>query len=189
MPIITSRLVLRPADPAYAQAMHEAKIETWDMLSRWMPWAEKPGSPEEDEQVLEQARDKFESKEDMMLCAFEKDSERFIGATGLHRFDWRIRRFEIGYWVRKSAQGKGYATEIAGALTRYAFNALEARAVSIDAAVGNDKSIAVIEKLGFEKEGILRQHMHLPTGEISDHVYYSRLSPEGLPDLDVSWGA
>src|SRR5690606_33393810 len=114
------------------------------------------GTIEDDEKVVREAHGKFEKREDLMMMGFARDGGEFIVGTGLHRFDWAVRRFEIGYWVRTGAAGQGYATEAANALARYAFAALGARAVVIEHATGNDASARVIEKLGFEKEGVAR---------------------------------
>jgi RimJ/RimL family protein N-acetyltransferase len=188
MPIRTPRLILRNPLPGDGAFLHEAKLETWDMLNRWMPWAKETGTVDDDEIIIREAYARFIKREDMMIFGFEADTGKLVLSSGLHRFDWEVRRFEIGYWVRKSAQGKGYATECANALTRYAFGVLGASAVAIDVAEGNEASMAVVNKLGFEKEGVLRKSNKLPGGEIADHHVWSCLSPDNLPPLDVKWG-
>jgi RimJ/RimL family protein N-acetyltransferase len=187
MPIETPRLTLRPAMPGDGSALQEAKVETFDQLHQWMPWAKEMSALADDEITVREAYARFIRREDMMLFAFEKDTGRYIAGTGLHRFDWNIRRFEIGYWVRQSAQRQGYATEIANALTRYAFEQLEARAVCIGHAAGNDNSRGVIEKLGFTLEGVFKNETALPDGTVVDSYIYSRMDMNGLPPLDVKW--
>lgn len=189
MPIRTPRLILRPVQPGDGAEAHEAKEETWDMLAKWMPWAtEDQRGADLTESHIRKAYAKFIMREDIMIVGEEREGGRPVIWTGLHRFDWQARHFEIGYWVRKTAQGKGYATESTNALIRYAFNALRARRVEINHAAGNAASAAVIRKLGFVQEGILRQEMKLPDGTFDDRVTYARLDAAGLPDLDVSWG-
>lgn len=187
VPIETPRLTLRPAMPGDGPALHEAKAETFDQLHQWMPWAKEMSTLAEDEITVREAYAKYIRREDLMLFAFEKDTGRFVAGTGLHRFDWAVRRFEIGYWVRESAQRQGYATEIANALTRYAFEQLAARAVCIGHAAGNDNSRGVIEKLGFTLEGVFKNETALGDGSIADSYMYSRTDINGLPDLDVQW--
>lgn len=188
VPIETPRLILRPPMPGDGAALHEAKAETFDQLHQWMPWAKEMSTLAEDEIVMREAYAKFIRREDLMMMAFEKDAGRYIGGTGLHRFDWAVRRFEIGYWVRESAQRQGYASEIANVLTRYAFEQLEARAVCIGHAAGNDKSRGVIEKLGFSLEGTMKNETALGDGTVVDSLMYSRTNMTGLPPLDVKWG-
>ncbi len=188
MPITTPRLILRPAMPGDGDAMHEAKVETWDMLNRWMmPWAKEIGTAEDSEAVVRNAYAQFILREDLMMIGFRCEDKIPVVYSGLHRFNWSIRKFEIGYWVRKSAQGQGYATEAANALTRYAFDGLKAKRVQIFHADGNDGSRRVIEKLGFEKEAVRRFDTELPNGEIVSSHDYARFDTDNLPPLEVTW--
>lgn len=188
MPIITPRLLLRAAAPGDGAALNEAKRESLNELVRWMPWAKTPSTVDDDEATARENAAKFILREDLMMLIFERDTGRLVGGTGLHRFDWDKRHFEIGYWIRTSAHGKGYATESTNALLRFAFNALSAKRVEITHADGNDASAAVIRKLGFVKEGIMREATQLPDGRLVDSHVYSRLNLDNLPALDVRWG-
>lgn len=188
MPITTPRLVLRPPMPGDGPALHEAKGESMAELKRWMPWAKDDATADDDEATAREAYARFIRREDIMLLGFERAGGRFVIGTGLHRFDWAARRFEIGYWVRTGETGKGYATESTAALVRYAFAALAARRVEITHAAGNYASAAVIRKLGFVPEGIHRAATTLPDGRSVDSHVYARLDEKGLPDFDLKWG-
>ena len=188
MPIITPRLILRPAQTGDGMALHEATCETWDQLSQWLPWAKTIGTPAESEIVVRQAYARFILREDFFALGFCRDTGELLLASGLHRFDWQIRRFEIGYWVRKSAQNKGLATECAHALTRYAFEVLNARAVVIDVAQGNEASLRVPQKLDFVQEGIAQYGLLLPSGQTSHAHIYVRTDLANLPPLTITWG-
>lgn len=188
MPIVTPRLSLRPVQPGDAAILYDAKMETWADLTKWMPWAKERTTVEEDEAVCRDLHIKYLKREDITVFGFARDTGRLVIACGIHRFDWTKRRFEIGYWVRASEHGNGYAPEAANALTRYAFSALHAKAVVIEHAEGNDRSRRVIEKLGFAKEGVALMDMMLPDGTQTHRHIYSRLDINGLPDLDVRWG-
>lgn len=188
LPIETPRLILRAVAPGDGAAIHAAKVETWDDLNKWMRWAKTMETPEETEAMAREHAAKFLTREDLMILAFEKTTGKLVVSTGLHVIDWEAGNFAIGYWTRKSAHGKGYATEVTNALLRYAFNALSANRVGIVHADGNDASKAVIEKLGFEKEGVLRLATMLPDGRLVDAHVYSRLNLDNLPALDVRWG-
>lgn len=188
MPVETPRLLLRPVMPGDGAAMSDAVEETRAGLTRWMSWINEGNAPGQCEERARRSYAKFILREDIFLTGVEKATDRPVIWTGLHRIDWPARRFEIGYWVRQSAQGRGYATESTNALVRFVFNALAARRVRIDHAAGNEASRRVIEKLGFAKEGTLKGDLFLPDGAMADRVTYGRLSPDGLPPLDVRWG-
>lgn len=188
MPIVTPRLILRPAQAGDGAALHAAKTETLAQLKIWMPWAKDGQTVDDDEITVREAMAKFILREDIMIFAFERDGGRLVAGTGLHRFNWEARHFEIGYWVRAAAQGQGYATEITNALVRYAFGALAAHRVHITHADGNGPSAAVIRKLGFVRDGVLRDAAYMPDKRHIDLHVYSRLNIDDLPPLDVRWG-
>ncbi len=188
LPIITERLMLRAVTPGDGAAMNEAKQETWNLAHKWMLWAKEPSSPEEDEKTVREAYARFILREDMMMAGFDRKTEKPVIYTGLHRFDWGKRTYEIGFWVRKSAQNQGFATEAANALTRYAFDVLQARRVMITHADGNNSSEAVIKKLGYEFEGVMKNETMLPDGRVVDNHIYARVNTNNLPPLTVKWG-
>ncbi len=186
-PIETDRLIIRGPQPGDGAALTAAKAETWDDLTRWMTWAQGTPYTDNDEANLRRASANFILRTDLMMLAFERSSGLPVVFTGLHRMDWHRREFEIGYWVRTSARGKGYATEAANALTRFAFNALAARKVLITHAAGNDASAGVIKRLGYPLEVVERLGTTLPDGSVVDQYKYARFNTEGLPALDVRW--
>jgi ribosomal-protein-serine acetyltransferase len=63
----------------------------------------------------------------------------------------------IGYWLGESFQGKGLMTGACRALLDYLFFELKLHRVEIRCAIGNARSCAVPKRLGFTKEGVLRQ--------------------------------
>ncbi|OIN86874.1 MAG: GNAT family N-acetyltransferase [Alphaproteobacteria bacterium CG1_02_46_17] len=186
-PITTPRLKIRNILPGDGAAMQEVRTESWDDLCKWMDWTNKGlGTVEEAEKIIRTNYAKFILREDMMCAAFTHDG-RLISMCGLHRFDWRARSFDIGYYVRSSEHNKGYATELANALTRFAFGALKANRVTIYAATANAASRRVIEKLGFTLEVITEFDDFLPDGSPTGHASYVRYNTNGLPELDATW--
>lgn len=192
MPIRTKRLILRVPQAGDGAIVHAAKMESWDDLSRWMTWAKELPSFEDEEARAREGAARFLLREDIPVYAFtilpDGMEGNFVGGGGLHNFTWETRRFDIGYWIRSSEQGNGYAMEMANALTRYAFNVAEAKAVAIEHAEGNEASQGVIEKLGFEKEGVTKMDASLPDGTQTNRHIYGITSMEKLPPLDVIWG-
>jgi RimJ/RimL family protein N-acetyltransferase len=103
------------------------------------------------------------------------DFGRLIGGTGLHRMDWNVPRFEIGYWCRPSMQGRGLVTEAVNTLMRFAFDTLQARRVEVRMSSTNARSRAVAERCGFTLEGVLRQDSRGVDGQPRDTVVYARV--------------
>lgn len=185
MPVRTGRLKLRPPREGDGQALYEAKLETWDMISKWLPWADGMSTPEDDEFMVIEANKKFEERKDLMMFGFDADTGKLLLSTGLHRFNWMTRRFEIGVWVRKSAQNKGYAAEALNALTRYAFDVLGASVVITEIQEGNDSSLNMMKKLGFEYDGVFQKVFK---GTQKDFHLFFTTSIDNLPRLSVKWG-
>jgi RimJ/RimL family protein N-acetyltransferase len=90
-----------------------------------------------------------------------------------------VRRFEIGYWVRRRFAGQGYITEAVRGITRFAFETLAARRVEIHCDARNERSQAVARRAGYELEATLRKHMLAPDGELRDTLIFVRLEPPG----------
>jgi len=84
-----------------------------------------------------------------------KDSKKVIGNIYLHTFKWGV--WELGYAFNEKFQGKGYATESAGALIDDAFRHKGAHRVEARCNPQNIASWKLLERLGFRREGHLRE--------------------------------
>ena len=188
MPIRTPRLVITPTYPEFAEQLFNAKMESIPELLEWMAWAVgDQGTLEDQKERMCKWQAEFILREELKMLVFTHDGE-FVAATGLHRINWDIPRCDIGYWCKSSAQGNGYITEMANALTRYAFDVLKMRKVGIHVDKENMKSAAVANRLGFVHEyddrgGITKPH----TDELRIKSVYSCFDPAVLPALDISW--
>jgi RimJ/RimL family protein N-acetyltransferase len=174
-PLSSARLLLRAPRTGDGAALNEAVLESIELLKPWMPWAQTAPTLEQSELTCRQMAARFAQRTDLPMLFFERDGGRLLGGTGLHRFDWSVPRFEIGYWVRSSAQGRGYVTEAVQTLVRFAFDALKARRVEIRMSSINTKSRAVAERCGFALEGTLRQDSLDVNGQPRDTVVCARV--------------
>ncbi len=101
------------------------------------------------------------------------ESQRYLGGLGLHPREpdgWDVPAFSIGYWVRASEQGRGYVTEVVRLLTAYVFEVLQAQRIEIVCDARNTRSIAVVERVGFVREGRLRNLWRRADGTLADEV-------------------
>ena len=189
MPITTPRLVLRSPQPGDGAELNAAILETFDELHVWMPWASQRPTLDDSEENVRRAHAKWILREDLRLSIFDRASGKLAGSTGLHRINWDLPSFEIGYWLRKSFMGTGYATESTNALTRYAFQQLKAKRVEVRCNAQNERSLAVFKRLAFEYEGCLRNNDTHANSSIEnrDTLVYSRINADGLPALEAKW--
>lgn len=190
MPIRTPRLLIRPKQAGDGAETAAAVAETWDELHKWMRWAEDRDefTAEAMEIRTRRVMASFILREAIELTGFEIGSGTAVIWCGLHDIDWQGRQCDTGYWVRKSAQGKGFATEATNALLRFAFGALRMQRVGLTHSAGNEASRRIAERLGFSLEGIQKNANLLPGGKAADRLCYARFDIAGLPELDVRWG-
>lgn len=91
-----------------------------------------------------------------------------------------VKAGKLGYAVAADEWGHGYATDAARTLTDFAFRVLQLHRVSAAIGPDNAASIALVERLGFTKEGVLRDHV-FTNGSWRDSVLYSVLEHEWQP--------
>lgn len=172
----TERLLLRVPRAGDGAAVNAAVVDSYETLRPWMPWVgEKLPSLEESEANCRKAWARFLLREDTTLRLYLKGTDTVVGSSGLHRMDWKVPSFEIGYWVGRRFEGKGYATEAVQAIARFAVEQLSARRITILADARNHRSRRVAEKCGFVLEGIHRAANRNHLGELCDSCVYARV--------------
>ena len=122
---------------------------------------------------VRRARAKWILREDLALGIWRNEDGRFLGGTGLHRIHWEIPAFEIGYWLRKSEEGKGYMSEAVTLLTRCCFETLKANRLEIRCDSRNQRSANVPRRLGFAHEATLRNDNRTRSGELRDTFVFA----------------
>jgi len=174
----TERLLIRGPLPGDGKAIHEAVLETIDELRPWMPWVMNVLDEIGYEKRVREGRLRFLAREDLWMFLFLKESNTLIGSSGLHRINWEVPRFEIGYWVRNSFARQGYITEAVNGISDFAFNVLGAKRVEIRCDKLNERSAAVARRAGFEHEATLRKddRNHL-TGALRDTLIFAKFHP------------
>jgi RimJ/RimL family protein N-acetyltransferase len=100
-----------------------------------------------------------------------------IGTCTLAELDATHRRAALGYALKRSCWGHGYMAEALPVLLRFAFERLRLRRITADVDPRNGQSIRSLERLGFEREGYLREH-YIVNGETQDGVLFGLLRSE-----------
>jgi ribosomal-protein-alanine N-acetyltransferase len=101
---------------------------------------------------------KYEHEEAVTFAVTLKNNHNLIGVVGLG-MNKRFHRAELGYWITKHFWNQGYATEAARAVVRFGFSELALHKIEANHFVRNPSSGRVMIKIGFKKEGILREHI------------------------------
>ncbi|MGE3268204.1 MAG: GNAT family N-acetyltransferase [Chloroflexota bacterium] len=166
------RVSVRPWLEGDSRALWDAVDESRNHLEPWMPWMDGYNNPDDALEYTRRAYARWLVREDLAVAIVERQTRRIVGGSGLHRIDWQHRLFEIGYWLRTDAEGRGYAQETVQLLTRLAFDELDANRVQVRMDTRNERSRRVVERLGFVHEGTLRRALPAPGGLPADvHIY------------------
>jgi [ribosomal protein S5]-alanine N-acetyltransferase len=100
-----------------------------------------------------------------------------VGTCTLAHLDWVNRRAELGFALGRDFWGRGYMAAAAPAIIEFAFGCLGLHRVFADTDPRNARSIRVLERLGFHREGVLREH-YLAQGQPQNAVVYGLLRSE-----------
>ncbi|MEW5983831.1 MAG: GNAT family protein [Acidobacteriota bacterium] len=98
------------------------------------------------------------SDHDVVFGVAELESGRLVGVCGLHRIDTKNRHAEFGIFIGESdARGKGLGSEATALIIRYGFDTLNLHRVWLRVYEDNKPALKAYEKVGFRREGLLRQ--------------------------------
>lgn len=104
-----------------------------------------------------------------------QEAGRAIGSIGLYRLDnIHIRSAELGYYLAEAFWGRGFTTQAVEELMHFAFSETDLIRVFAEPFSSNSASCRVLEKAGFQKEGILRSHA-IKEGRVLDMALYAYL--------------
>ncbi len=173
----TPRLILRPVSAADAGAVflyasnpavtRFTLFETHRSIddSRWF--------------VTDYVRSRYVSREPDPLAVALKDDplRRMVGALGAHWVSQPNGTMELGYSLAEPYWGRGLTTEAAGAVTDHVFTEYPVERLQARVFVGNEPSGKVLERLGFQQEGVLRS-LVFRRGRHWDIVMYGLVRPE-----------
>lgn len=182
--IFTPRLHLFIMKPENIADIARIFSESFDDLKLYGPdWANMDKAPVGDEldNMITEWIAEEENPEGFTFCAYDTQRQCLVGMGEVHHIDWSVPKGRIGYWMSSPEAGKGYASEIANALTRYVFSELGFKELILRAEVRNPASAKIAEKMGFEKRGTT-------TNNIGWNLdVYSRANLKGLPHMDIKF--
>ena len=184
--LLGERLLLRPLRPGDGLVIWEAVEESRTQISPWLPWVEKTRSADDSEAAARRGAAQWQTREDLMVGLWDQATGRYLGGSGLHRIDWTVPAFEIGYWLRTSAWRQGYTSEAVRVLCRFAFETLGANRVEIRCDGANQRSLAVPRRLGFVQEATLRNETQEGSGNLRDTVIFA-LTPADYEQAKRTW--
>jgi ribosomal-protein-alanine N-acetyltransferase len=173
----TARLRLRPFTSADADALFALHSSAY-VLRYWdaPPWSERARA----ERFIAACGRMAEEGSGARLAMDRVSDKAFIGWCGLTRWNPDYRSASMGYCLDDAAWGHGYATEAGRALLQWAFDTLDLNRVQAETDTRNAASARVLEKLGFVREGTLREDC-VVNDEVSDSWVYGLIRRQWRP--------
>ncbi len=144
-------------------------------LREWLPWVDQMHTVANFAYYISDTKKRAAEKTDFGFAIII--DKHLAGRIGLHHINQQNKIGEIGYWLANGLQGKGIMTRCCRAIIDHGFTQLGLNRIEIKCAVGNDKSLAIAEKLQFKQEGILRQ-AEWQNGKFIDLYLYAMLKVE-----------
>src|SRR6266511_4431952 len=127
--------------------------------------------------LVSEIHEGFKRRELLKWSIALRTADKLIGSVTLFKPDSTHRRVEIGYALGRAHWGNGYMHETLKALLTYAFDVLDFHRIEADVDPRNAASIRTLERLGFQREGYLRERWQV-NGEIQDALFYGLLRPD-----------
>lgn len=160
----------RDADPLFAVVDRNREY-----LRQWLPWVDHTHGRGDVQAFFDRARRQYAEGHGPNAGIWVDGEIR--GSIGSHTIDWPNRKGSIGYWLDASLQGRGVITRCCAAFLNYLFDELELHRVTIQCGIGNHRSCAIPRRLGFEREGVMRQAEWVNDRWI-DLVVWGMLAPD-----------
>lgn len=172
--IHTLRLSIRPVEEGDLVDLMEVNGD--DEVTRFLPYPTWR-VPEDGARWLQKARALEETGTGRQLVVERREDHKVIGTVLLFKFDERSRRLEVGYVMGRSSWRQGLGTEALQAVCEHAFGPLSIRRIEAEVNPLNVGSNRLLERLGFVREGLLRQRW-VDEGAPYDTYIYGCLADE-----------
>lgn len=179
-PLRTPRLLIRPLEPDDASRMVVFTKTNRDHLAPWEPqrtdyyftvdyWAQEIAHAREEMQAGRALR--------MIMLDREQPDGPVVGRINYNNIVRGVfQATHLGYALDESSQGRGLMSEALMAANQYVFDTLGLHRIMANYMPNNTRSGTLLERLGFEKEGLARQYLQI-AGRWEDHILTSILNP------------
>ncbi len=138
-------------------------------LRTWLPWVDAMQSAQQFEQFIRGAKKREEEGAEASWLIFYNGE--IAGRIGIHYINHQNKCGSIGYWLGQAFVGKGIVTRACDKVIGYGFDTLELNRIELKCGTGNEKSAAIPQRLGFIREGVLRESEWVNDRFIDLHLF------------------
>src|SRR5687767_12985659 len=167
---LSETITLEPISDHHAESTFELIDNNRAHLKTWLPWVDFMQSADNFRNFIQGAKQRMADMQEVSYMIIHEG--KVAGRVGLYYLDYQNKIANIGYWLGEEFQGKGLVTQACQEMLKQGFTELGLNRIEIKCATENQKSQAIPERLGFTKEGILRQ-AELVNGKFHDLNLYS----------------
>lgn len=169
----TDRLYVRLLRASDCSEWIRSRQINFDHLQKWEPiWDMDHLTYVGFNRFLKNVQNGFRSGGYYALVVFEKDTASLVGHIELGNvLSWPKNSASLGYWLCHTHQGKGYMTEATKAACDWAMAHLNLVKIEAGTMSDNEKSQAVLKRLGFAKEGYSKSYGEID-GTFKDHLLW-----------------
>ena len=152
---ITDEIELQLIEQRHAEALFALTDANRQYLRQWLPWVDATRSVADTAAFVTSSLQQFASNKGFHAGIWHRGL--LCGMIGHHEMSPANRATSLGYWLAADRQGKGIVTACCRAVVGHAFAEMKLHRIVIRCAVGNHRSRAIPERLGFSCEGVARQ--------------------------------
>ena len=173
--VVSDSIQLKPMLEEHASMLFQLVDRNRKQLRAWLPWVDVMQSAEQFEQFIRGAGTR--EKEGLEASWLIFHNGVLAGRIGIHYINQQNEQGAIGYWLGQDFEGNGIVTRACEKVIAYGFQRLRLNRIELKCGTGNQKSAAIPQRLGFTKEGVLRE-AELVNGRFIDLYLFSLLRSE-----------
>ncbi len=155
--------------PELAAPVFEAIDENRAYLRKWLPWVDSTRSVEDTKTFMAESME--HNRNGTRLTTFILDGERLAGSIGVVNFNRDHHHCELGYWLREDMTGLGIMSKAGARFVEHLFKSKGMNRIAAKVLAGNQRSGAVLLRLGFQREGCLKQSVFMYRGYHDAEIY------------------
>jgi [ribosomal protein S5]-alanine N-acetyltransferase len=171
------RVILRAPQRADYAAWAKLREDSSAFLRPWEPtWTDNELSRTAFRERRARAIADAKAGTGFVFLVFQKESHKLAGGITLGAIRYGVAKSgQIGYWMGEKFSGQGLMQDAVKTLTAFGFETLKLHRLEAACIPSNERSIRVLEKTGFQREGLLKSYLKI-NGEWQDHLLFARIS-------------
>lgn len=184
------RVYLREPQMADYVSWARLREKSRAFLTPWEPtWPDDDLTRSAFKYRIKRVREEIEAGSGYPFFIFRNSDDQLVGGITLGHIRRGVGQSGmIGYWSGAPYAGQGYMTEALAQIIPFAFDQLRLHRIEAACISGNTRSIRLLEKAGFQREGLLRSYLKI-NGFWQDHLLYALIeSDKRLLDSHMTHG-